>query len=190
VSIRAGARLCVALALGGCGGGGDASAPAETAADEAGLSRLELIGKRIFFDTTLSNPPGQSCGSCHDAATGFSGNFGSATGVPLAADKTTLGLRNTPSAAYARFTPAFTMTPGATPIARGGHFLDGRAESLEEQAGMPLFAAGEMNLGSVGELAVRILDAPYAPLMVEQFGVAAFASPELVLRSVTTAIAA
>jgi cytochrome c peroxidase len=73
--------------------------------DEAGLSRLELIGKRIFFDTSLSNPAGQACGSCHVPATAFAGNFGSTVGVPFAADGMTLGLRNTPTAMYASFTP-------------------------------------------------------------------------------------
>jgi cytochrome c peroxidase len=183
--------LLVALALAGCGGGGETPGPPAVAADEAGLSRLEVIGKRLFFDTSLSNPAGQSCGSCHDPETGFSGNFGSDVGVPLAADKVTLGVRNTPTAAYASFTPPFTLTTvGATQVAHGGQFLDGRAASLEEQAGMPLFAGGEMNIASPAELATRLADAPYAALMREEFGAAIFASPKLVLRSVQGAIAA
>ena len=181
------AALLLALALAGCGGG-DAAGPA---ADEASLSRLELIGKRLFFDTSLSNPAGQSCGSCHDPETAFSGNFGSDAGVPLAADKRTLGLRNTPTSAYASFTPAFTVTTlGSKQVAHGGLFLDGRVASLEEQAGMPLFAAGEMNLPSATELATRLAAASYAALMTEEFGAAVFSSPELTLRSVTGAIAA
>ena len=184
------APLVLAFALAGCGGS-DAPESPGAAADEATLSRLELIGKRLFFDMSLSNPPGQGCGSCHDPETGFSGNFGSAMGVPLAADKTTLGVRNTPTAAYASFTPAFTVTVvGSRLVAHGGQFLDGRAASLEEQAGMPLFAAGEMNLASPAELASRLADAPYAPLMREEFGAAVFASPALVLQSLTVAIAA
>jgi cytochrome c peroxidase len=192
--VRTGGRsVCVALALAlaGCGGEGESPGPAVVPADEAALSRLELIGKRLFFDTSLSNPAGQSCGSCHDPETGFSGNFGSATGVPLAADGSTLGLRNTPTASYASFTPAFTLVSvGSGKVAHGGQFLDGRAASLEDQAGMPLFAAGEMNMASPAELASRLADGSYAPLMMEEFGAALFASPELVLRSVTRAIAA
>jgi cytochrome c peroxidase len=181
------AVACVAVALCGCGDPASKGA----AADEAQLSRLELIGKRIFFDTSLSNPPGQSCGSCHDPATGFSGNFGSAAGVPFAADKRTLGLRNTPTAAYASFTPAFTVTMvGSRQVAHGGQFLDGRAASLEEQAGMPLFAAGEMNLASPAELAARLSASSYSALILEEFGAAVFASPALVLLSATQAIAA
>src|SRR5262245_47309952 len=37
------------------------------------LSPLEELGKRIFFDTNLSTPPGQSCASCHSPETGFTG---------------------------------------------------------------------------------------------------------------------
>jgi cytochrome c peroxidase len=184
------ALLLLACALAGCGGG-DAPAGAAVAADEASLSRLELIGKRLYFDDALSNPPGQSCGSCHDPATGFSGNFGSEAGVPLAADKKTLGLRNTPTAAYAGFTPAFTVTAsGDGLVARGGQFWDGRVASLEEQAGLPFLAQGEMNLASASELAQRLADASYAQLMREEFGAEVFARPDLVMRSVTRAIAA
>jgi len=159
--------------------------------DESGLSRLELVGKRVFFDTALSNPPGQSCGSCHDPASGFSGNFGGTAGVPLAADRVTPGLRNTPTASYARFTPAFTLTTAGThQVARGGQFLDGRAASLEDQAGMPFFSPGEMNLASVAQLSQRLAAAAYAPLIREEFGAAIFSDPQQLLHEVTRAIAA
>ena len=177
------------LGLAACGGGG--GGPDSPADDEAGLTRLELIGKRLFFDTSLSNPAGQSCASCHDPETGSSGNFGSTAGVPFAADKATLGLRNTPTATYASFTPPFTLASAeARPLARGGQFLDGRAGTLEEQAGQPLFAAAEMNLSGPAQLAERLAAAPYAPLLREEFGDAIFASPALVLQSVTSALAA
>ena len=111
--------------------------------------------------------------------------------MPLAADGTTLGLRNTPTAAYASFTPAFTLTTvGTRQVAHGGQFLDGRAASLEEQAGIPFFSAGEMNLASPSELASRLAAASYASLLVEEFGAGLFADPTLVLAAATRAIAA
>jgi hypothetical protein len=86
-------------------------------------------------------------------ATAFAGNFGSTVGVPFAADGMTLGLRNTPTAMYASFTPPFSVqADGAKLLPIGGQFLDGRAAGLEQQARMPFFAAGEMNLGSDAEL--------------------------------------
>jgi cytochrome c peroxidase len=181
--------LVSVLALCGCGEASRSNAPAPS--DEAKLTRLELVGKRLFFDATLSNPAGQSCGSCHDPATGFSGNFGSPSGVPLAADGVTLGLRNTPTASYASFTPAFSMSVVALrSVASGGQFLDGRAATLEEQAAIPFFSAGEMNLASPAQLTARLANAAYAPLMLEEFGTDLFTEPARVLRSVTQAIAA
>jgi cytochrome c peroxidase len=188
VRARFAAACFLALALAGCGG---ADEPTAAAASDSKLAPLELIGKRVFFDQTLSNPPGQSCGSCHEPATGFSGNFGGVAGVPLAADGLTPGLRNTPTASYARFTPPFTLTTvGTHQVAMGGQFLDGRAASLEEQAGMPFFSAGEMNIASVAQLSERLAAAPYAALIREEFGADVFSSPQLVLQAVTRAIAA
>jgi len=179
----------LALAAAACGQG---DPPAQAVpADEAKLSRLELIGKRIFFDTTLSNPAGQACGSCHDPAGAFSGNFGSTVGVPFAADGTTLGLRNTPTAMYASFTPAFSVqSDGIRLTASGGQFLDGRAATLEDQARMPFFAAGEMNLANDAELSSRLANALYGPLMLQEFGFDVFANPKIAVDSATRAIAA
>ena len=163
----AAAAILASMLCAGCGGGGGGSSTAPAPDPEASLTQLELIGKRIFFDTTLSNPAGQSCSGCHDPATAFAGNFGSTVGVPFAADRTTLGLRNTPTAMYAKFTPAFGWSPyGNAPTwpSSGGQFLDGRAASLEEQATIPFFSAGEMNLDDHVELANRLARAPYALL--------------------------
>ena len=34
---------------------------------------LIALGRLIFFDTNLSEPPGQSCATCHDPAAGWTG---------------------------------------------------------------------------------------------------------------------
>jgi cytochrome c peroxidase len=181
------AACAVACLLAGCG----ASDPGPQAGEERALTRLELAGKRIFNDASLSEPPGQACASCHDPAAGFAGNFGGRDGVPLAADRVSAGLRNTPTAAYASFTPPFTLwREGDRWLARGGQFLDGRAASLEEQALAPFFAAGEMNLAGPAELAMRLQRAEYASLLVEEFGPELFAHPARVQQAVAAAIAA
>ena len=51
-------------------------------------ARVEL-GRRIFFDRGLSEPPGTSCASCHDADRAFAGNNGSTIGVPRGSRPTT-----------------------------------------------------------------------------------------------------
>jgi len=40
---------------------------------QEGLTKKELLGKKIFFDTNLSNPPGQSCAACHEPLVGWTG---------------------------------------------------------------------------------------------------------------------
>jgi hypothetical protein len=35
------------------------------------LSPVEELGKKLFFDTNLSSPPGQSCAACHDPKAGW-----------------------------------------------------------------------------------------------------------------------
>jgi cytochrome c peroxidase len=37
---------------------------------------LVALGKKIFADARLSEPPGTSCASCHDPARAFSGRHG------------------------------------------------------------------------------------------------------------------
>lgn len=35
------------------------------------LNDKELVGKQLFFDESLSEPTGQSCGTCHEPTKGF-----------------------------------------------------------------------------------------------------------------------
>jgi cytochrome c peroxidase len=79
---------------------------------------------------------------------------------------------------------------GAKLLPIGGQFLDGRAAGLEQQARMPFFAAGEMNLANDAELSTRLANAAYAPLMLEEFGAAIFADPKAAVDAATRAIAA
>ncbi len=47
--------------------------PTPQPANAVPLSPAEQLGKNIFFDSTLSNPPGYACATCHAPATGFTG---------------------------------------------------------------------------------------------------------------------
>jgi cytochrome c peroxidase len=181
--------LVVAVAstfIAGCHGAGNP--PPD---DDAGLTRREVIGKRLFFDTSLSEPAGQSCSTCHDPAHAFSGNNGSAAGVPLGADGRSLGIRNTPSVMYARFSPAFArVDSGEGPAPVGGQFVDGRAASLEEQAAVPLFDADEMNNASPRALVAKVAAARYAGLMRAEWGASVFDDPNTAMTAMQASIAA
>jgi len=86
-----------------------------------------LLGKRLFYDPLLSRTNEVSCGSCHQQQYGFADPAAVSTGV----DGRT-GTRNAPSIVNAAW--------GAT------FFWDGRAASLEEQAGQPIENPLEMDL--------------------------------------------
>ncbi len=107
---------------------------------QAELTTQELLGKKLFFDETLSEPDGQSCASCHDPAAGFADPD---THLPVSEGVIPglFGGRNSPSAAYAKFFPEFSYTNG---IAIGGQFWDGRAANLTEQAKGPFLNPVEM----------------------------------------------
>jgi cytochrome c peroxidase len=153
----------------------DAPAPV---ADDAGLSPLERLGKRIFEDKNLSRPAGVSCASCHDASTAFQGVNGSP--VPAVARgslPTSLGKRNTPTIMYASFAPPFGFidekdekTGKVEKIPVGGQFLDGRAADLLAQFSGPLLDPLEMNAPSKAFAVERIRDGDYAPLAREIYG--------------------
>ena len=72
------------------------------------LEPLEQLGKAIFFDASLSNPPGQSCASCHDPATGGTGPssvINTEGAVEPGIVHTRSGNRKPPTVAYAGYTP-------------------------------------------------------------------------------------
>lgn len=106
--------------------------------------RLELLGKLIFNDTNLSNPPGQGCVTCHDPSTGFTSADSSVNlffGPHPGAVPSRSGPRKPPSAAYAGDSgPLRPILPPPPFGARweGGVFWDGRATGLSEDLADPL----------------------------------------------------
>jgi cytochrome c peroxidase len=117
--------LVVVLLITGC------QAPAEP---KPGLTDQEMLGNALYFDTNLSNPPGQSCASCHDPAAGFADpdrDHPTSEGV----NPGLFGNRNTPVSAYAMYTPArYFEEAGGVWV--GGQFWDSRATG--EVLGDPL----------------------------------------------------
>ncbi len=179
--------FCFSL-LAGCGGGGGSSTPAVSilAVGETGLSPTELLGKKIFFDTNLSEPRGMSCASCHSAGNAFAGNNGSQVGVPFGATGV-MGLRNTPSAMYTMYSPNFSVTADG-PV--GGQFLDGRAASLSDQAKAPFLSAAEMNNSSAQAVITKIASSNYAELFKSIYGATALANSSTAFENVAASLAA
>ncbi|HUN82038.1 MAG TPA: cytochrome c peroxidase [Phycisphaerae bacterium] len=171
-------------------------------------SSLATLGQVLFFDTTLSNPSGQACASCHSAATGFrfpdstvNQNFGVARGV--IPDRFTN--RAVPTIAYAAFVPdgppfahglAGRQSVRGEAAFFGGLFLDGRAINLEDQARFPFLNPNEMNnlvnnMPSPALVVQELMNSPNADLFREVFGEDIFTHPtDEVYQDIATAIGA
>ncbi|HSZ83959.1 MAG TPA: cytochrome c peroxidase [Polyangia bacterium] len=152
---------------------------------------LVALGKKIFFDARLSEPPGTSCASCHDPARAFSGRHGSALGVPLGSRPGHFARRSTPSVLYMRYVPEFHYfedDEAPAPEPRGGFFWDGRSDSVAELVRQPLFNPNEMNAGTPRLLAAKIARGPYAKEFRRATG--ASSAPEAVMRGVGVALEA
>ncbi|WP_448956096.1 cytochrome-c peroxidase [Labrys neptuniae] len=156
-------------------------------AEEQRLLPGVLLGKRIFEDTSLSEPPGLACTSCHDPATAYRGsNHSSIPAVPAGSRPGMFGSRKTPSIAYEAYSPPFSFArrlndvtgePEIVPV--GGQFWDGRAGDLQEQVAGPLLDPREMNNASLDAVVERIRKGPYAELVRNVYGPQAFDQPGL-----------
>ncbi|HXU02246.1 MAG TPA: cytochrome c peroxidase [Polyangia bacterium] len=152
---------------------------------------LVALGKTIFFDERLSEPPGTSCASCHDPAHAYSGTHGSNIGTPAGSRARHYARRSAPSVLYLRYVPAFHYFEDdeyPAPEPRGGFFWDGRVDSLVDLVRQPLFNPDEMNAGTPRLLAGKITRGPYAKEFRAALGPSA--NPEAVLRGIGVAIEA
>jgi len=153
---------------------------------------LAALGRKLFFDTRLSEPQGTSCASCHDPRKAYSGNHGSRIGVALGSKSGSLGTRNTPSLLYVRYTPArffYEDDDALQPTPFGGLFADGRADTLAEQALGPLYNPLEMNNGNASQLAAK-LQRIYGMEMRKQFGPHIFRQADSAVHGATSALQA
>jgi cytochrome c peroxidase len=137
------------------------------------LTAREKVGQSIFLDTTLSNPPGTSCASCHDPDTAFSGSNGSDSGVARGSRPAHFARRNAPSVMYMKYVPPFHFAleddddVAESPF--GGMAWSGRADTVAEFVRLPLFDANEMNNASEAEIARKLRAAPYAADLAREF---------------------
>jgi cytochrome c peroxidase len=155
---------------------------AGAAGDKAQLGRL------LFFDSNLSQPPGQSCATCHDPATAFSGPDRSQP-TSKGAHRGRFGKRNAPSAMYMAFSPNFHFDQSERHYV-GGQFWDGRAATLEEQAKGPLLDALEMANPDRQAVVDKVRSAAYAAQFDAVFGPGALAVEDAAFDNIAAAIAA
>ena len=133
----------------------------------AALTPKEELGKFIFFDTNLSTPIGQSCGSCHSPTTGFvDPDQFLPTSEGVVAGR--FGRRNAQTITYVSLSPEFRNLNG---VASGGQLWDGRALNLVEQAKLPFLNPDEMNNPDIKTVVTKVCSSIYAALFKQVYGV-------------------
>ena len=164
------------------------TATASELIDEEELENLIELGKLIYFDENLSSPKGQSCASCHHPDFGFA-DPDQSHAVSQGAISARFGNRNSPTAAYAAYSPDFSynMDEG---MYIGGQFWDGRADNLTEQAKGPFLNPLEMNNPSKLAVIDEIRNSDYAELFEDVYGGGALDNVETAYDQMAEAIAA
>ena len=109
-------------------------------------TRLEDLGRALFFDVSLSRDRTQGCGTCHDPSQAFIDwrENGVRRALSMGNDMHSLGDRNAPTLSYAAMIPDFHRNIEGDYV--GGLFWDGREADLEGQAGGPFLNPLEMQM--------------------------------------------
>ncbi len=155
---------------------------------EDGLSPIEELGKKIFFDEDLSLKRNQACATCHTPEAGWVGadsEINAHGSVYEGSIKGEFGNRKPPSSAYATLAPIFYADFGnrllgnndaelaADPLFVGGNFWDGRATGWElgnpaaDQAQGPFLNPVEQALPDAACVVYRVCEGEYGELFEE-----------------------
>lgn len=172
---------CLLAACGGDDGGDQAKMVVNT-----GWNPVRL-GEEIFKDKTLSASGQMSCATCHDAETGHA----QTNSLPSQLGGALLNLqgnRVAPGIRYLSTNTAFYFAADGTPT--GGFFFDGRADSLQMQAGGPFLNPVEMAMPSKQAVIAKLQQASYAEAFKQVFGTEIFNNPETAYDRLTFALQA
>ena len=181
------------------------------------LSTMAILGRKLFYDASLSGSGRLACASCHDPAHAYAP--ANALSVQLGGpDMRQFGVRAVPSLTYLYRQPNFSIGPDnpanensnlleaaelaeTHPLApkqaigksrlvpQGGLFWDGRVNTLQQQAGGPLFNPLEMAASSPAEVFAKLQHASYANDFTQLFGVNVWRQPGLVVQEALFALA-
>jgi cytochrome c peroxidase len=163
-------------------------------APREGLSIAAQLGKRLFFDKTLSASGNMACSTCHDPDHAYGPVNGLA--VQLGGPKLDQpGTRAVPSLRYKEYTPAYAdlldNPDGVSAPGPGGGFAwDGRANTLAEQAKLPLFSPLEMANENAADVVSKVLASAYVPLFRQVFPGDAKNDSEAALNAVAASLQA
>ncbi len=185
------------------------------------LSAVAELGKKLFFDPTLSASGRQSCASCHSPGNAFGPP--NKLSVQLGGPHMTLeGYRPPPSLMYLYRQPNFSIGPdageadvapdlaqlasqaastqkarknaGAVPatpamVPQGGLFWDGRVDTLQAQASVPMLNPVEMANTNMDDVSDKLQRTSYKGDFLKLFGPNIFRSKDLAISEAMFAIA-
>jgi cytochrome c peroxidase len=152
----------------------------------ARAAALTVLGRKMFFDPSLSASGKQSCSSCHDPHHAF----GPASAAPVEMGGPNLdqpGLRAVPSLRYLQAVPAFTQhfydseDEGDESVDNGptgGLTWDGRADRGQDQAKIPLLSPFEMANKDAAAVTAALRKTAYADAFKAAFGDQVFDHPD------------
>jgi cytochrome c peroxidase len=109
----------------------------KTPADNPQMPEKISLGQRLFFDRRLSVDGTVSCSTCHDPARAFTDGKPTSVGI-----KGRVGQRNAPTILNALYNKT--------------QFWDGRVNTLEEQAALPIVNAVEMGYPNLDAAVAQI----------------------------------
>jgi cytochrome c peroxidase len=147
-----------------------------------GVASVEILGKLMNFDKTISPNENKACASCHMPYAGFSGPIPSVNLTMIAYPSSALfraGKRTAQRYTYSSYFPPlqYNATQGAF---FGGNFWDSRATGYllrtpdGEQSQFPPVDPNEMANPDTACITYKLSLAPYRPLFEEVFGAGSF----------------
>jgi len=160
-------------------------AAALAAAGDARLDdyqKINLLGKLLLFDKTLSVNRNEACVFCHMPETGWTGPVSALNATTAAypgSVRTRFQNRKPQSYGYASLAPSLYYDQNKQDLV-GGNFWDMRATGIRlgnpssEQAQGPLVNPGEMGLPEPACAVARVAAGPYRPLFEAVWGSGVF----------------
>jgi cytochrome c peroxidase len=159
------------------------------------VAAMTRLGRELFFDPRLSASGRFACATCHDPRFAYGpGPSSPKLGAAGAVDSGG-AVRAIPSLRYMQDIPPFSehhfdeavdesVDQGPT----GGHMWDGRADSLHDQARLPLFSPREMANTRAEDIVAKVAASDYAGCFRETFGADVFNDPQRAFRGVLQAL--
>ena len=129
--------------------------------------RKELLGEQLFHDTSLSEPAGQSCATCHTLEKAFTDV--DSRPVSEGAVKGLYSQRNAMTISYSMYVPDLYYDESEGTYV-GGLFWDGRSPSLHSQAAIPFLNPVEMGNHNKCMVVDKVKRTPYYSEFIRIYG--------------------